>query len=76
MVHDAVTLARSKDISLVDALLEMDLVPDKKSELALRESLKPESYTGQSAAIARKSISMANEAAARLRGNMTLPAAR
>lgn len=67
LVHDAVIMARSKDILLVDALVELDLVADKESEQALRDSLKPENYTGQSAAIARKSVAMAREAAARLR---------
>lgn len=67
IVHDAVKLARSKDIQLVDAFLEMDLVPNIESRDALIESLKPENYIGQSTAIARHSVIMADEAAARLK---------
>lgn len=67
IVHAAAIDARKREVLLLDALMAMDQVRSNISEGALREALDPENYAGQSVGIARKSVELAVEAAARLR---------
>lgn len=67
IVHTAAVAARKHKSQLLDELLAMEQVRNSVTEQALKDAMQPESYTGHSAAIARKAVEMAASAAARLR---------